>query len=94
MAGSVYGAKTTGITGNTTGMSEDVLKVAATGAVLQSKGAQTVTVGINGEDFQCIDTSKLTDLTGKLKGSDYACSNTKDETSTFKARLEHGPKPK
>lgn len=92
MAGSGYGAKTTGITGNTTGMGEEVLKVAAAGAVLQSKGAPAVTVGANGEDFQCVDTSKLTDLTGKLKESDYACSNPTNPKQTFKAKVEHGPR--
>lgn len=92
MAGSGYGAKTTGISGNTTGMGEEVLKVATTGAVVHGKGAPAVTVGANGEDFQCVDTSKLTDLTGKLKESDYACSNPTNPKQTFKAKVEHGPR--
>lgn len=89
MAG--YGAKTTGITGNTTGMGEDVLKIATAGAVVHSKGAPTVAVGANGEDFQCVDTSKLTDLAGQLKESDYKCASPSHPEQTFRATVRHGP---
>ncbi len=90
MAG--YGAKTTGITGNTTGMGDEVLKVATAGAVVHGKGAQNVTVGANGEDFNCsVDTSRLTDLTGQLTQSDYKCTNPTNPQQTFKATVKHGP---
>ena len=95
MAGSGYGAKTTGITGNTTGMSDNLLKVATTGAVAVGHGAKTITVGVSdstkGEDFECVDTSKLTNLTGTLKESDYKCASPSGEG--FRAKVQHGPKP-
>ena len=91
MAG--YGAKTTGITENTTGMGDQVLKVATAGAVVHSQGAQEVTVGANGQDFNCkVDVkamaASLADLTGS---TDYKCTNPSNPQQTFKATVKHGP---
>ncbi len=86
-----YGAKTTGITENTTGAREDTLKLATAGAVLRSSDKQNVTVGVNEQEFKCVDTSKLTDLTNQLQESNYTCANPTDPKQSFKATVKHGP---
>ena len=96
MAESGYGAKTTGISENTTGISPETLgkplqmAVALTRGV-PTKGSDGLSIGVNGEDFKCVDTSKLTDLTGQLKESDYKCASPSHPEQTFRATVKHGP---
>jgi hypothetical protein len=87
-----YGAKTTGITENTTGAREDTLKARDQLALSShGKGAdkQAVTVGANEQEFQCVDTSKLTDLTNQAPGKRLCVQPIPQIPSrAFKAKVE------